>query len=66
MYAVYALPDGESLPATIEWTGNVPKGQVKILNTGKNARYKVENGRVTVFLKGKMKDEPVALEFRTP
>ena len=63
MYAVYALPDGELLPATIEWTGNVPKGQVIILNTGKNARYKVENGRVTVFLNGKIKDEPIALAF---
>ncbi len=26
LYAIYALPEGEALPESIEWTGNVPAG----------------------------------------
>ena len=64
LYAVYALPEGESLPATLEWTGNIPRGAVTILNNGKKAKYTVENGKITLSLKGKLKDEPIALSFR--
>ena len=63
LYAIYALPEGESLPATIEWSVNVPKGSMKMLNNGKNVKYKVQDGKVIVSLKGKLKNEPIALEF---
>ena len=36
LYAIYALPDGENLPATIEWTGNTPKGKMKMLKGNKS------------------------------
>ncbi len=63
LYAIYALPEGETLPATIEWSVNVPKGSMKMLNNGKNVKYRVQGGKVTVFLNGKLSNEPVALEF---
>ena len=31
LYAIYALPEGEELPETIEWTGNIPNGKMTLL-----------------------------------
>ncbi len=65
LYAVYALPDGEELPAAIEWNGNLPKGgKVTILNNGKKVNATVKDGKVTVKLPAKgLKQEPIALKF---
>ena len=63
LYAVYAIGTGTTLPETIEWTGNVPVGKVKVLNTGKYVSAKVVGDKVTVRLPKGMKAEPVALEF---
>lgn len=35
LYAIYTVSDGETLPATIEWKGNLPKGKMTLLQTGK-------------------------------
>lgn len=64
LYAVYALPDGETLPASLEWTDNLPKGKVTLLNTGKTLKTTVKNGKVTVKLPGKLPQEPLALKFK--
>lgn len=64
LYAVYALPDGETLPASLEWTDNLPKGKVTLLNTGKALKTTVKNGKVTVKLPGKLPQEPLALKFK--
>ena len=63
MYAVYALKDGEALPAALSWSGNLPAGKITVLNTGKKVRASVKDGRVTVKLPRGMKAEPVALRF---
>ena len=64
LYAVYALPDGEELPAAIEWNGNLPKGgKVTILNNGKKVNATVKDGKVTVKLPKGLPQEPVALKF---
>ncbi|WP_455637956.1 alpha-L-fucosidase [Parabacteroides sp.] len=63
LYAIYALPDGENLPATIEWTGNTPKGKMKMLKGNKTVKYTSKNGKVTVTLPKGLKNEPVALQF---
>ena len=63
MYAVYALKDGEALPSSLSWSGNLPAGKVTVLNTGKKVRAAVKDGRVTVKLPRGMKAEPVALRF---
>ena len=64
LYAIYALPEGEELPATLEWTGNIPQGPVTILNNGKKASCSVKNGKVKISLKGNLKAEPLALAFQ--
>ncbi|MBR1569522.1 MAG: alpha-L-fucosidase [Bacteroidales bacterium] len=63
LYAVYALPDGESLPATLEWTGNLPSGKVTVLNNGKQVKATVKDGKVTLSLPKGLAQEPVALKF---
>ena len=63
LYAVYALPDGESLPATLSWEGNLPKGKVTVLNTGKKVKPVIKDGKVTLALPKGLRDEPVALKF---
>ena len=64
IYAVYALPDGETLPASLEWNGNLPlKGRVTILNNGKRVKVSVKNGKVTLKLPKGLRQEPVAFKF---
>ena len=64
LYAIYALKDEEVLPATLTWSGNLPKGgKVTILNNGKKVKATVKDGLVTVKLPKGMKQEPVALKF---
>ena len=63
LYAIYALPDGESLPTELTWTGNLPKGKVTVLNNGKKVKAIVKDGKVTVKLPKGLADEPIALKF---
>ena len=64
-YAVYALPDGETLPAEISWKGPRPQnGRVTLLNTGKRLRAKINaDGMVTVRIPNKVPQEPLAFQF---
>ena len=63
-YAIYALPDGENLPAELSWKGNQPVGKVTILNTGKKVRASISaDGRVTLRLPAGLPQEPIALQF---
>lgn len=64
LYAIYALPDGESLPATIEWEGNLPKGSMKLLKGNRRVKYTCKDGKVTVSLPAGLKDEPLAFSFK--
>ncbi len=64
LYAIYALKDDENLPATLSWSGNLPKGgKVTILNNGKKVKATIKDGQVTLKLPKGMKQEPVALKF---
>jgi alpha-L-fucosidase len=64
LYAIYALKDNENLPATLSWSGNLPKGgKVTILNNGKKVKATIKDGQVTLKLPKGMKQEPVALKF---
>lgn len=62
-YAVFALEDGKELPSEISWSGNLPKGKVTILNTGKTVRPVIKDGKVTLKLPKGLSQEPVALKF---
>ena len=63
LYAIYALADGESLPATVEWTGNVPAGKVQLVGDGRRLSCKVRDGKVSVTLPKGMMQESFALKF---
>ncbi len=63
LYAIYALPENEVLPGTIQWTGNVPEGNMVLLGNGRKVGYKVVGEQVTVMLPKGLKNESVALQF---
>ncbi|MBR5074021.1 MAG: alpha-L-fucosidase [Bacteroidales bacterium] len=63
LYAVYALKDGETLPESISWNGNLPMGKVKLLNTGKTVKAKIKDGVVTITLPKNLRQEPLAFLF---
>lgn len=63
IYAIYALPDGEELPATIEWEGNEPVGRMTMLKGKRAVNYTCKDGKVIVKLPKGLKNEPIALSF---
>ncbi len=64
LYAIYTVSDGETLPATIEWKGNLPKGKMTLLQTGKKVKYSCEGDKVIVKLPEDLKNEPLAFRFK--
>lgn len=62
LYAVYALPDDETLPESLSWNGATPK-KVTVLNNGKKTRAVAKDGTVSVKLPKGLKQEPVALKL---
>lgn len=63
-YAIYALPERASLPQSISWTGNVPKGgKVTVLANGRQLKATVKKGRVTVTIPAGLPQESFALRF---
>lgn len=54
MFAIACLPSGADLPASIEWTKNLPrkKGTVTLLETGEKLRWTIENGKVKIAVPG--------------
>ncbi|WP_099146780.1 alpha-L-fucosidase [Bacteroides sp. KFT8] len=67
LYALYALAEGEKVPATIEWEGNVPdRGtSIRLLVTGQRVKWTAKDGKVTVSLPKKLAGsaEPLAFQF---
>ena len=63
IYAIYALPEGQKLPDTISWTGNIPKGKVTLLANGRQLKAKVKKGKVTVDLPEYLQNDSFALKF---
>ena len=64
LYAIYALPDNEKLPTTIEWEGNIPKGKVTLLQNGKKLKFLERNGKVIITLPEHLTNEPIAMKFQ--
>lgn len=64
LYAIYALPEGEELPETIEWEGNLPKGKLTLLQNGKRVKYSCKDGKVTVQLPDGLLNESLAFRFK--
>ena len=58
------MADGETVPETIEWTVNIPKGKVKGFKVNKNVKTNVKDGKVIVTLPKGLKNEPIAMQFK--
>lgn len=69
MYALVRLPEGQPVPTTISWTGNVPRkgSKMKFLSANANVSWKRDGDVVTVTLpasfRSKQKQYP-ALAFQ--
>lgn len=67
IYALYALTDGNTLSEIIEWEGNLPAQNTKmiLLQTGKKVKYSCNGNKVKVYLpKGTVKrNESLAFEY---
>jgi alpha-L-fucosidase len=57
------LPEGEKLPEVIEWKGNLPKGNMKLLKGNKRVKYVLKGDKVEVTLPKGIENEPIALSF---
>lgn len=66
LYAIYALPEGETLPAELTWTGNVPaNGKVRLLATGKTLKAVTRDNVTTVKLPKNIAQEALVFEIIT-
>lgn len=64
LYALYAHDDKETkMPATVEWTENIPTGKMTLVSTGKTVKYRVNGNKVVVTLPSNMPTESFALAF---
>lgn len=63
LYAIYMVKEGETAPATISWNGNLPRGSVKLLSTGRTLKTRRSGNTVTVTLPAGI-SQSVAMEFR--
>ena len=62
-YAIYRLEDGQSLPATVSWSGNLPKKSIRLLSTGKRLKYQVKENQVTVTLPNNLPHQSFGMEI---
>lgn len=65
-YAIVCVKEGESLPATLKWKGNIPAGgsKIRLISTGKNVNWKQEGEEVVIVLpKNLMGKKTQALAF---
>lgn len=63
LYAIYIPTEGSSLPVSVEWHHNLPKGKVTLLQTGKTVNYSVKDTLVTVKLPKGLQNEPLVFKF---
>lgn len=52
VYALVCIKEGDALPATVEWKGNLPKKgtKMRLLQTGQSVKWKITDGVVRVEL----------------
>lgn len=62
-YAIYRLGEGQTLPATLKWSVNIPKKAIRLLSTGKRLKYKVIENNVIVNLPKNLPQQSFALEI---
>ena len=62
-YALFVPNKENAYPKEIEWKGNLPKGKLKLLSTGKNVAYKIKDNKVIVKLPKSVQRSNQALAF---
>jgi alpha-L-fucosidase len=64
--AIVLFDENQATPAQVQWTGNLPKGKMKLLATGKTVPYKVAGETVTVTLPKNLLNQahPGAMAFQ--
>ncbi len=55
--AIVLIDEGAMIPSEVTWKGNIPKGKMKWLATGKTVHYAVKGEEVTVALPSGVKSE---------
>lgn len=66
MYAIYSLKDGDQLPSTIEWEGNLPKGKITLVANGKRVSHQVKGDKVILKLPANIvkQNQSVAFSYK--
>ncbi len=64
IYGIYALPNDEELPQTIEWSGNLPIGTVTSVDGGKMLKSKIINDKVVLTVPKGVRQEAFVFKFR--
>ena len=64
-YAIFMLKEGEKMPKTISWSGNLPKkgSAIRLVANGKKLSYKMKNGNVVVTLPNNIPASSFACEY---
>ena len=57
-FAITLLTEGEAVPNTVSWEGNLPKkgSSLKLVSTGKKLNYTIKDNVVTVKLPASVRD----------
>lgn len=63
IYGIYTLKDGETLPSTIEWTGNIPARKITAVDGGKNLSFKVNGDKVSIKVPKGIREESFAFRI---
>ena len=66
LYALYALPEGEKIPASIEWEGNIPtkNSRIKLLASGQKVKWAIKDNKVILTVPDKYVGGTEPLAFR--
>ena len=65
VYALLALPEGSTVPKTVEWHGIHPRrnAPVRLLATGQRLKWRERNGSIEVVLPRNLPSEPLVIAF---
>lgn len=64
LYAIYTLQEEQKLPKVIEWEGNLPQGNIILLQNNKKVKYVVNNNKVEITIPKDIKEETLVFRFQ--
>lgn len=68
IFSLVCLQEGQQMPSFVEWIGNIPRkgSSMTLLQTKKKVNWKIENGKVRVYLPQGLSNNLEALAFSFP